>query len=127
MVVGAYATQVEPFWPRIYERPIPIRNLPAAFEGYRVAHLTDLHAGYVSLDYLRGVVRRVADLNRELESTISTLTRIMELHRTLSEIVADGGETGIAAALHRLTGLPVVIQDMGGNTRAAANNAPGHV
>ncbi len=66
VMAGAYATQVEPFWPRVYERPMPIRNLPGPFEGYRVAHLTDLHTGYANFDYLRGVVRRIADLKPDL-------------------------------------------------------------
>ena len=66
VVVGAYATQVEPYWPRLFERPIPIRNLPAPFDGYRVAHLTDLHTGYTRFSYLRHVLARVADLRPDL-------------------------------------------------------------
>jgi sugar diacid utilization regulator len=43
------------------------------------------------------------------------------LHRNLCGIPASGtGERGIAQALHRLTGLPVVIEDRFGNVRAWA-------
>lgn len=73
----------------------------------------------------RANIQRVAALNAELESTVSTLTKIMETHRRLNEIVASAGETGIATTLHRITGFPVVIQDVHGNTRAAAGGAPG--
>jgi PAS domain S-box-containing protein len=62
----------------------------------------------------------VATLNAELESTVSTLTKIMEMHHRLNEIVASGGETGIAETLHQLTGFGVLIQDEAGRTRAIA-------
>jgi PAS domain S-box-containing protein len=73
----------------------------------------------------RANTQRVATLNAELESTVSALTRIMEIHRRLNEIVANAGEMGIAQTLHRLTTLPVVIQDVHGNTRATAGDVPG--
>jgi sugar diacid utilization regulator len=69
-------------------------------------------------------VERVASLNADLESTVSTLTKIMETHRQLNEIVANAGEAGIAKTLHRLTRFPVFIQDVHGNTRAAAGDMP---
>ena len=68
---------------------------------------------------------RVAALNAELESTVSTLTRIMEIHRRLNEIVANAGETGIAETLHRLTSFGVLIQDAHGQARAVAGDVPG--
>jgi sugar diacid utilization regulator len=72
----------------------------------------------------RANIQRVAALNAELESTVATLTKIMETHRRLNEIVATAGEMGIAMTLHRLTAFPVVIQDVHGNTRATAGEAP---
>jgi len=69
--------------------------------------------------------QRVASLNTELASAVSTLTRIMETHRGLNEIVANAGETGIAETLHQLTTFPVLIQDVDGNTRATAGDVPG--
>ncbi len=72
----------------------------------------------------RANIQRVATLNAELESTVSTLTKIMETHRRLNEIVATAGETGIAMTLHRLTAFPVLVQDVHGNTRAAAGEVP---
>jgi PAS domain S-box-containing protein len=73
----------------------------------------------------RANAQRVATLNAELESTISTLTKIMETHHRLNEIVANAGEAGIAETLHRLTTFPVLIQDVHGNIRAAAGDVPG--
>jgi len=72
----------------------------------------------------RANIERVASLNAGLESTVSTLTKIMEIHRQLNEIVANAGEAGIAKTLHQLTRIPVLIQDVHGNTRAAAGDVP---
>jgi sugar diacid utilization regulator len=72
----------------------------------------------------RASTERVAQLNTDLESTVSTLSKIMETHRQLNEIVVSAGEAGIAQTLHQLTGFPVLIQDVHGNTRASAGDLP---
>ena len=72
----------------------------------------------------RASTERVAQLNTDLESTVSTLSKIMETHRQLNEIVVNAGEAGIAQTLHQLTGFPVFIQDLHGNTRASAGDLP---
>ena len=72
----------------------------------------------------RANVQRVAALNAELQSTVSKLTKVMEIHRRLNEIVVEAGETGIAETLHQLTTFPVLIQDVHGNTRAAFGYMP---
>ena len=69
--------------------------------------------------------QRIAALNAELESTVSKLTKIMEIRRRLNEIVVEAGEMGIAETLHQLTTFPVLIQDAHGNTRAAFGHMPG--
>jgi len=61
--LGAYATQVEPFWLDAHDVDVTIPNLPRAFDGFRVAHLTDMHAGDgVKMDYLEKVVRRLIEM-----------------------------------------------------------------
>ncbi len=66
-VLGAgalYATQVEPFWLDCHEVDAAIANLPAAFEGYRIAQLTDLHAGEsVPISFLARAIDRVNAMN----------------------------------------------------------------
>ena len=61
----------------------------------------------------------IAALNAELEATVAALARLMEAHRSLTGAVA-GGQAGIAATLHDLTGFPVLIMDLEGNARATA-------
>ena len=62
LACSAYAREVEPFWLDLHEIGLPIAGLPPAFDGFRVAHLTDLHMDdHVPLSYLRRVVQRVND------------------------------------------------------------------
>jgi PAS domain S-box-containing protein len=72
----------------------------------------------------RVTARRVAELNAELETTVTTLTKIMEIHRRLNEIVTSAGVAGIAETLHQLTSFGVVISDEKGHVRATAGQVP---
>jgi PAS domain S-box-containing protein len=72
----------------------------------------------------RSRLRQIAALNAELEATVSTLARVTEIHRSLTGIVASGGQAGIAATLHQLTSFPVLIVDVRGDTRATAGQVP---
>lgn len=67
---------------------------------------------------------QIAALNTELEATVSTLARLMEIHRSLTGIVTSGGQAGIAATLHQLTGFPVLIVDVQGDIRMTAGQMP---
>ncbi|HEY2262613.1 MAG TPA: PAS domain S-box protein [Streptosporangiaceae bacterium] len=67
---------------------------------------------------------RVAELNAELASTVTTLTKIMEIHHRLNAIVTSAGEAGIAETLHELTSFGVVISDEKGHARATAGHGP---
>jgi len=61
--VGAYAREVEPFWLDAHEFDVAIRGLPGAFDGFRIAHVTDMHTGpRVPLDYLERAIRHVNDV-----------------------------------------------------------------
>jgi PAS domain S-box-containing protein len=69
-------------------------------------------------------LRQIAALNAELETTVSSLARLMEIHRSLTGIVASGGQAGIAATLRQLTGFSVLIVDSHGDTRMTAGQVP---
>ncbi len=46
---------------------IPVPNLPEAFSGFTIVHLTDLHHGFlVPLDMVRDVIHRANGLKRDL-------------------------------------------------------------
>jgi predicted MPP superfamily phosphohydrolase len=56
-LAGLYAWRVEPTWLRTVRVRVPVRRLPAAFEGFTIAHLSDLHHSKgVTVDYLRRAV-----------------------------------------------------------------------
>jgi predicted MPP superfamily phosphohydrolase len=40
-----YAFRVEPLWLECNRLDVPVRGLPSGFDGLRIAHLSDLHAG----------------------------------------------------------------------------------
>ncbi|HYB15662.1 MAG TPA: PAS domain S-box protein [Streptosporangiaceae bacterium] len=82
-------------------------------------------AGLESIAAERERLSQIAALNAELEATVSTLARLMEIHRSLTEIAAGGGQAGIAATLHQLTGFPVLVADVQGDIRMTAGQPPG--
>jgi uncharacterized protein len=55
-----YARHVEPTWLEVNHHRVPVRDLPAAFEGFRVAQLSDLHVGpKLCASYLDEAIDRV--------------------------------------------------------------------
>jgi predicted MPP superfamily phosphohydrolase len=66
-VVAASYGLIEASWVSIERPTLPLPRLPQAFDGLRVAFLTDIHHGpYVSLDFVRGVVRTTLSLEPDL-------------------------------------------------------------
>ena len=52
-----YAVRVEPTWLEVNRLDIPIRGLPAAFDGLRIVQLSDFHCGrHVTAGYLQEAV-----------------------------------------------------------------------
>lgn len=41
----AYATGIEPHWIELTHVEIPLPRLPEQFDGYRIVHISDIHAG----------------------------------------------------------------------------------
>jgi predicted MPP superfamily phosphohydrolase len=58
---------LEPYWLTVTEVTIASADVPPAFDGLRMAFLTDIHHGpYFSLDRVRSVVRRTNALHPDL-------------------------------------------------------------
>jgi predicted MPP superfamily phosphohydrolase len=54
-----YAYHVEPIWLELNRFELPVRDLPAAFHGLKIAHLTDFHYGrQIPTGYLEGALAR---------------------------------------------------------------------
>lgn len=84
-----YASQVEPFWAEFHEVTIAIPGLPAAFENFRIAHLTDLHAGKAPFGYLT----RVAAATRQLKPDLVVATGDL-IHHNANWVEATAGLLG---------------------------------
>src|SRR5258706_5745195 len=99
---GAYGTEVEPFWIDWHDVPMPIRDLPKSFDGFRITQLTDLHAGpYVPMSYLSGVVDRVIKSKPDLvivtgDLVNHTLVWVVPVRDLLARIPAEAGIPVIA-------------------------------
>ena len=61
-----YARFVAPFKTEYLEVEMPLPNLPASFENFRILHLTDFHTGDVPVSYLKGVIDRVNQMPYDL-------------------------------------------------------------
>lgn len=69
LVVAFYAVWIRPAWTRVEHIDIPIEHLPRAFDGYRIAQLSDIHVG--SLLPPTRVERWVAQANAEQADLIA--------------------------------------------------------
>ncbi|MBI3909693.1 MAG: metallophosphoesterase [Armatimonadetes bacterium] len=95
--VGAYAALIEPQWPQVTHREIYLTRLPAAWDGLRVAHLTDFHFGDLQP---AAIIARGIDLAVAEAPDIALLTGdFVSRHCHLG--------TEALAALRRLTHLPL--------------------
>jgi predicted MPP superfamily phosphohydrolase len=88
---GVYGRQIEPFWVQWHDVPMPIRNLPKSFEGFRITHLTDLHAGEdVPFSYLRHVVDEVKKAKPDLVVVTGDLVNHnLEAVGPISQLLAE--------------------------------------
>lgn len=62
-----YAHEVEPEWLHVAHLQLQLPNLAAAFRGYRIVHITDIHmGGAMTREHLDGVVRAVNEQSPDL-------------------------------------------------------------
>lgn len=61
-----YRYPVKPDWIEIVEVEIPLTNLPTAFDGFRLVHISDIHAGtWVTKERLQMVLDRVRNVPKD--------------------------------------------------------------
>lgn len=67
LLTASYSTFIERNIVQINHYTIPISNLPPSFHGFRIAHLTDLHYGFlVSQSFLKGVITKTNALSTDM-------------------------------------------------------------
>ena len=90
---GVYAWQIEPFWPELVRRPMPLADLPQSLVGKTLLQVSDIHVGpRVSSDYL-----------------IQTLSAAQEL---APDFVAFTGDFVSFRSAHEVTELARVLRSM---------------
>jgi predicted MPP superfamily phosphohydrolase len=68
---AGYAALVEPQWPALDEVEVPVRGLSAQYDGFTLAHISDLHRGlHVSIDAVDRAVRLA--LSRTVDANVLT-------------------------------------------------------
>lgn len=67
LVLSLYGVFIRRHWVVTHRIDVPVRDLPSAFEGFSIAHLSDLHVGtFATLDYAMRWVRRANGLNADI-------------------------------------------------------------
>ena len=79
--LGGYTFGIEPHWVETVEHNLPIVGLPAFWHGRRIVQLSDLHIGkQVDPEYLRSVLRGVANLSPDLVVITGDFTTVGDAH-----------------------------------------------
>ena len=71
LVISTYGVMIRRRWVRVRELDVPVTGLGASFDGYRIAHLSDLHIGSLCP---REEAEGWADRVRELDVDLVALT-----------------------------------------------------
>ena len=94
----AYTMVIEPHAVQVREVEVQPRGLPPAFDGLRIAHITDLHMGsWTTADHLAHVVKMIHDRKPDVVAiTGDFVTHIYsqtlnDLVRGLSDLRAESG------------------------------------
>lgn len=101
-MISIYGVMVRRRWVRVRAVEVVLPNLPASFEGYRIAHLSDLHIGrFCSRGDAQRWIDRVAALDVDLAVlTGDYITRGDGFHDDAAEVVAAlRGRDGVVAVL----------------------------
>jgi len=92
-----YARFIEPWWIEYSHTTIALRDLPSAFDGLRIAHLTDLHYHPVGLDEVAEWVDRTNHLRPDLvvltgDFVTGNQTRMADVAAVLRDLDAPLGK-----------------------------------
>lgn len=78
-LMALWGSTVGRAWARVTRVEVPVAGLPEAFDGYRIAHVSDVHCGpYVPGWMLLGWARRVRSLDADLVALTGDLITVGE-------------------------------------------------
>jgi len=89
LLVAAYSVFVRRRWVRVRTIDISIKGLPKAFDGYRIAHLSDLHVGSLCpRERVESWVKTVGKLDVDLVAlTGDYVTSGVGFHQEIAEVL----------------------------------------
>ncbi|MCM3568251.1 metallophosphoesterase [Neobacillus mesonae] len=66
-MLGGYSYRIERFWYEIKKINLKVKNLPAAFEGWKIVQFSDIHMGFhYDSDEFKPVVKMINDLQPDI-------------------------------------------------------------
>ncbi len=80
---GVYANQVEASWIEIVEKELILPRLPSEFAGFTIAHLSDLHLGYLTPNSL---VEETVRLVNSLQPSTIVITGDFFTHMVQTDV-----------------------------------------
>lgn len=98
----AYATKIEPEWLTVEKVSVPLKNLPAALEGFRIVQLSDFHLyPFTQIDLVQEAVALANSLQPDLvvltgDYVLETADSIFEVAPVLAGL---NGKYGLFATL----------------------------
>jgi uncharacterized protein len=67
LLMGTYSFKVERFWYQIKEVRLKVKNLPKAFEGWKIVQFSDVHLGFhYGIEDFKAVIRKINQLNPDI-------------------------------------------------------------
>lgn len=110
-----YVSQVEPYLVQVRAHEVILPNLPAAFDGYRIGHISDLHmGGWMTRAHMETVAATLDTLKPEAlmitGDFIDHMPRGIEddLKQTLGTLTAPDGVYGVLGNHDYWTDAPLV-------------------
>jgi predicted MPP superfamily phosphohydrolase len=122
---AAYARFIEPYYYRILEQDVFIRDLPQAFENFRVTQVTDVHhSRIVGLEEVQRVVSLAQSTKPDLIALTGDYTRFIEpCAEALSHLSAPEGVWAVLGNHDHYTDHELTSRALERNHIAVLNNA----
>ncbi|MDR7000629.1 metallophosphoesterase [Neobacillus niacini] len=81
LITGTYSYKIERFWYQVKEIKLKIKNLPKAFEGWRIVQFSDVHLGFhYGVDDFQHVTKLINGLNPDIIFFTGDLVQIGNYH-----------------------------------------------
>jgi uncharacterized protein len=101
LLMGTYSFKIERFWYQIKEVRLKVKNLPKAFDGWKIVQFSDVHLGFhYGIEDFKPVIRKINQLNPDIIFFTGDLVQIGYTEPELAipllqELKARGGKWAV--------------------------------